>query len=239
MTPDAVPTSAFAIDTSAARTILFTFLLTFLLARITVLAIMLRWIPTLYLRVSSTHVHHLNYGIFLLSISGALVLVLRPQGGLLTFATILYATGLGLTFDEFGMWLHLGGPYWQRISFDAVITIAALFGLIVYAPALSRLRPQHWTAAAALVLLLLLFIALLTYSMRFARARISPVLQNIEARGPAELPWTSCSPAPVLPSPGTPGEGRVRVQRHLLWTTNGARCWRAHTTSALHPLAML
>lgn len=182
----ASPPSPARIDRKAARTILFTFLLTFILARITVLAIMLRWIPTLYLRVSTTHVHHLNYGIFLLSFAGAFILLLHPQGRSLTFATILYAVGLGLTFDEFGMWLHLGGPYWQRISFDAVVTIAALFGLIVYAPALSRLRPHHWTAAAALLLLLALFSIVLSFSMRFARTRISPILQNIEARGPAE-----------------------------------------------------
>ena len=30
---------------------------------------------------------------------------------------------MGLTFDEFGMWLHLGGGYWQRASYDAVIVI--------------------------------------------------------------------------------------------------------------------
>jgi hypothetical protein len=33
---------------------------------------------------------------------------------------------MALTFDEFGMWLHLGGSYWQRASIDASIVVAAL-----------------------------------------------------------------------------------------------------------------
>jgi len=33
---------------------------------------------------------------------------------------LLYGLAMGLTFDEFGMWLNLGGSYWQRASFDAV-----------------------------------------------------------------------------------------------------------------------
>jgi len=41
---------------------------------------------------------------------------------------VIYGIGLGLTFDEFGMWLHLNGDYWQRASFDAVIVLAAALG---------------------------------------------------------------------------------------------------------------
>ncbi|HEX2972920.1 MAG TPA: hypothetical protein VHP11_11335 [Tepidisphaeraceae bacterium] len=174
------------IDHRIARTILYTFLLTFGLARITVLAIMLRWIPTLYLHVSKTHVHHLNYGIFLLSGVGAYLLLAQPAGRSLTVAAVIYAIGLALTFDEFGMWLHLGGPYWQRASFDAVVVIAAFFGLIVYAPSLKHLEPRHWWAGVAMVMVLGLFGGVLIRSLRHADQRISPILQNIEARGPAE-----------------------------------------------------
>ncbi|MGE5609460.1 MAG: hypothetical protein ACM359_09410 [Bacillota bacterium] len=174
------------IDHTIARTIFYTFLLTFALARITVLAIMMRWIPTLYLRVSHTHVHHLNYGIFLLSGVGAYLLLIQPKGWWLWAAAVLYAIGLALTFDEFGMWLHLGGPYWQRASFDAVVVIAAVLGLIVFAPSLSHLKPRHWWGAIVMLLILGLFTGLLLRSLRHAGERISPILQNIEARGPVE-----------------------------------------------------
>jgi len=172
------------VDRKIARTILLTFVLTFILARVLVLAIMLRWVPTPYLHVSRTHVHHLDYGIFLLSFVGAYLLLFRPSVRAQHVAAFIYAIGLALTFDEFGMWLHLGGPYWQRASFDAVVVIAAILGLIAFAPNLRAFRPRHWTASIALLLATGLFIGALVRSMRYAERRISPILQDIEAHGP-------------------------------------------------------
>jgi hypothetical protein len=40
--------------------------------------------------------------------------------------------GLGLTFDEFGMWLRLQDDYWSRLSYDAIIVISLFFINIVY-----------------------------------------------------------------------------------------------------------
>lgn len=79
----------------------------------------------------STHIHHLNYGIVLLSGVGAYLLLVRPEGRRLLVAATVYGVGLALTFDEFGLWVHLGGSYWQRASFDAVVVIGALLALIV------------------------------------------------------------------------------------------------------------
>lgn len=63
--------------------------------------------PDLNFHVGGTQLHHLNYGIFLLSGVGGYDLMTRPVGGKLDICTVLYAIGLGLWFDEFGMWLHL------------------------------------------------------------------------------------------------------------------------------------
>ena len=65
--------------------------------------------------------------------------------------------GLVLTFDEFGMWLHLGGPYWQRASFDAVVLIAAVIALLAFAPDVRRGSRQRWVEAGLLVLVLSVF----------------------------------------------------------------------------------
>jgi len=62
-----------------------------------------------------------------------------------------------LTFDEFGMWLHLGGSYWQRASFDAIVTVGALLALIVAAPALWHFNWRHWMWAGAILVTLGLF----------------------------------------------------------------------------------
>ena len=64
-----------------ARRILTAFLFTFVAARVTVFLIISRRIPDLYLHLGGTHIHHLNYGIFLLSGVGALLLGRRrPEG---------------------------------------------------------------------------------------------------------------------------------------------------------------
>jgi hypothetical protein len=169
---------------SLTTTILAAFVMTFLIARIMVLLIMTHRIPSLYLHVGGTHVHHLNYGIFLLSAVGGILLLKPPQGKALTSTAVLYGIGLALTFDEFGMWIHLGGPYWQRASFDAVIVITGLLGLIGVAPALRRLTVKGWVTVGFLLLSLIAFGIVFGDSLRYAERRWSPVFQQIEAGSP-------------------------------------------------------
>jgi hypothetical protein len=166
------------------RLILCIFLLTFIAARVLVYLIMSRSVPDLYVHVGGTHVHHLNYGIFLLSGVGAVLILGRPQGRPLRMCAAVYAVGLALTFDEFGMWLHLGGPYWQRASFDAVVVIAAVLGLIGVAPPLARFAPRHWIASAAILLSLVVFGVTWKQSMAHAEQRLKVRLETIEAQSP-------------------------------------------------------
>ena len=63
-----------------ARRALFGFVLTFILSRVLVFLIMSHRIPNLFLFLQGTHVHHLNYGIFLLAGVGAYALFARPNG---------------------------------------------------------------------------------------------------------------------------------------------------------------
>jgi hypothetical protein len=143
-----------ATHTSAlGRRALFGFLITFILARTMVLLIMARRVPNLYFFLHGTHVHHLNYGIFLLAAVGGYLLFGVPRGRGLRIAALIYGMAMALTFDEFGMWLHLGGSYWQRASVDAVVVVAALLGLIGFAAAIRRFESRH-----ALASLLLLFV---------------------------------------------------------------------------------
>jgi hypothetical protein len=169
-----------------ARLVLATFLFTFLLARILVITIMAGKLPPqLFFHVSGTHVHHLNYGIFLLSAVGAFLLFARPLCWKLTAAAIVYGIGLALTFDEFGMWLHLGGPYWQRASFDAVVTVAALLALIAFGSTIRHWKPKHHITIALLAVVLIVFGVLLKVSMKWADQRIAPALFHLEEDGPS------------------------------------------------------
>lgn len=167
-----------------ARIVLGSFLLAFLLSRIMVLLIMTRSVPDFYLHVGGNHVHHLNYGIFLLSIAGGWLLFERPQGRALELLAALYGLGLALTFDEFGMWLHLGGSYWQRASWDAIAVIGGILALIVFLPKLARFRSFNWFVTAILGVASIAFFTLLAKSLGYAERLAMPKLLNIEASSP-------------------------------------------------------
>jgi hypothetical protein len=167
-----------------ARVVLTMFILTFVSARILVFLIMSRTIPDLYVHVKGTHVHHLNYGIFLLSAVCGCLLFRRPTGRYLEVAAILYGIGMGLTFDEFGMWIHLGGSYWQRASWDAVTVVASLFALIAFTPSLKRLRPRHWLTGVILLCFIIVFFFMLIKSFEYAGKKLKPEIHKIESTAP-------------------------------------------------------
>jgi len=48
---------------------------------------------------------------------------------------------LALTFDEFGMWLSLGGTYNNHLTFDAIVIIAALLTLVALATTVEKRHP--------------------------------------------------------------------------------------------------
>lgn len=167
-----------------ARHVLVAFLFTFIAARVLVYLIMARKMPDLYLHLGGNHVHHLNYGIFLLTFVGAYLIFAQPRGKRLTYSSFVYGIGLGLTFDEFGMWYHLGGLYWQRASFDAVVVIGGVLLLIAAAPQLRRMRTMHWTTTAILIASLAIFGYLMNNSLRYANKHLAPRLHELESGGP-------------------------------------------------------
>jgi len=178
--PEGHPTEA-----HMARLVLFSFLLTFITSRVTVYLIMARTIPDLYLHLGGNHIHHLNYGIFLLVAVGAFLLFRDPAGRALKISAVAYGIGLALTFDEFGMWVRLdGSTYWQRASMDAVGVLAAVLGLLAYAPDVKRFRPHHWWSAALLLLLVPLFFAMMINSSKYAQKRLGPLFEQLEAGQP-------------------------------------------------------
>ena len=168
-------------STRLARLALFAFILTFIAARTVVLLIMSRRMPNLYFFLRGTHVHHLNYGIFLLAGVGAYLLLRSPSGKSLRAGALAYGAALALTFDEFGMWLHLGGSYWQRASVDAIIVVAALLALAAYAAAIRGFQARHVKASIVLLIALIAFGAVLyDASMKIGRLE-GPRLEALEA----------------------------------------------------------
>lgn len=167
-----------------ARIVFTVFLLTFIASRLLVILIMGRMIPDLFLHMGQTHVHHLNYGIFLLCILTGILLFFQVSERERRWCAVAYGFGLALTFDEFGMWLHLGGGYWQRASFDAVTVVASLFGMIAFAPPWQRLRAHHWITGAVVLLATIVFYIMLFQSLNYVGKKVGPRFQQLEEQGP-------------------------------------------------------
>jgi hypothetical protein len=173
-------------DRRLARLVFFTFVLTFVAARVLVYAIMSHKLPDLFLYVGGTHIHHLNYGIFLLCGVGAYLIFARPVGGRLRVAAVLYAIGLALTFDEFGMWLHLGGSYWQRASYDAIAVIGGTLGFFAFFPSRQSLRRWPWWQAVTVAAVCIVFFFMLADSFREIDKRLEQRLERLEQIGPRQ-----------------------------------------------------
>jgi hypothetical protein len=164
-----------------ARYALFGFIVTFILARVFVFLIMAGEMPNLYFFMHGTHVHHLNYGIFLLASVCGYSVFRRPTGRAAEITALLYGVAMGLTFDEFGMWLHLGGSYWQRASVDAVIVVSALFGLVAFARTLKKFEKRHFWSFLILALVVLGFGAVIYMAGSRLGEVVGPSLQDLES----------------------------------------------------------
>ncbi len=91
-----------------------------------------RWWPGNVQTSGGTHVHHLVWGILLVIVSGYVGVALDPGSPGREIAAVTFGIGLGLTLDDFALWLNLEDVYWTekgRESIDAVIVAAALLTL--------------------------------------------------------------------------------------------------------------
>lgn len=114
------------------------FLLTFISARV----VNHLW-PQLFLTVSGVHIHHFAYGFFVLAASGYLALIFNgPHGKYLI--SLLYGFGLGLAFDEFGMWLRLKDDDPIRWSYDGFFVVLGIISLIISAKPGVKMLKKLW-----------------------------------------------------------------------------------------------
>jgi hypothetical protein len=92
------------------------------------------WWPGNVETKSGTHIHHLVWGILVLIATGYIGVAVAPGSPWRELAAIGFGIGLGLTLDEFALWLNLKDVYWEeqgRQSIDAVVVTAALLTIAV------------------------------------------------------------------------------------------------------------
>jgi hypothetical protein len=83
---------------------------------------------------SGLHLHHLVFGIVTMMAAGTLGFATDGREPFIEICALLFGIGVGLTIDEFALWVHLEDVYWERegrSSIDATVIAAALMMLMV------------------------------------------------------------------------------------------------------------
>ena len=121
------------------------------------------------------------FGIFMLVAVGGWGVFAGPRRSMWRRRmALLYGVGLALTFDEFGMWLHLGGSYWQRASYDAVVWVGAALGLLSVLPGIRKWNRSNWAVAVVIGLVTIFALKLMSEELNLWQ----PFLMQIERLAP-------------------------------------------------------
>ena len=106
------------------------------------------WWPGSIVSEGGLHVHHHVFGIVTMMVAGVVSFALTDVGFWYELCALAFGIGLGLTIDEFALWLHLDDVYWAeegRSSIDATLIAVAAMGLILLGAA-----PYEVTADSSL-----------------------------------------------------------------------------------------
>ena len=85
-------------------------------------------------QIGGNHVHHQVFGILIIIGTGIVLVSQTPKGPALDAAAAVFGVGVGLTADEFALWLHLQDVYWTnegRKSVDAIFCLLVITGTLI------------------------------------------------------------------------------------------------------------
>jgi hypothetical protein len=131
------------------------------------------WWPGNIESEGGVHLHHLVFGIFTMMAFGTLGFVTDGRTPYAEICALLFGVGLGLTIDEYALWVHLEDVYWAeegRSSIDATVIAASLMLLIVLGVSPVAID-SHSTAALIASIVFTLFVFVFV-AICFAKGRI-------------------------------------------------------------------
>jgi hypothetical protein len=85
-------------------------------------------------QIAGNHIHHQVFGILIIIGTGIFLVSQTPRGAALSAAAAVFGVGVGLTVDEFALWLHLKDVYWAtqgRQSVDAIFCVLVTTGALI------------------------------------------------------------------------------------------------------------
>ena len=117
------------------------------------------WWPGSIVSDSGVHLHHLVFGIVTMMIAGTIGFALFGESPWFEVCALAFGIGVGLTIDEFALWVHLDDVYWAeegRRSIDATVVAALVMALLVFG-----LRPFEIESGSVGVLIVSLVVVLI------------------------------------------------------------------------------
>lgn len=92
------------------------------------------WWPGSIVSDGGLHVHHLVFGIVLMIIAGAVGFAIPDADWAYGICAFAFGVGVGLTIDEFALWVYLDDVYWKeegRASVDAAVLAVTGLALVL------------------------------------------------------------------------------------------------------------
>jgi hypothetical protein len=107
-------------------------------------------------QIAGNHIHHQVFGILIIIGTGIVLVSATPHGAALSVAAAVFGVGVGLTVDEFALWLHLRDVYWTsegRVSVDAIFCVLVITGALVGGASFlsGHLGSTAWWSSVALL----------------------------------------------------------------------------------------
>lgn len=151
------------------------------------------WWPGSIVSESGLHVHHLVFGIVTMMLAGAIGFADQGKTLLSPFAAFGFGVGIGLTIDEFALWLHLDDVYWSeegRRSIDATVILAVVLGMIMFGVRPFEVvadTPEALVLSIVLAALVILWVFICIWKDRILHALIGFFFWPVAAYGAARL----------------------------------------------------
>jgi hypothetical protein len=138
------------------------------------------WWPGNVESESGVHVHHLVFGIVTMMAAGTLAFVADGRTPYTEICALGFGIGVGLTIDEFALWVYLDDVYWSkegRSSIDAALIAFGVIGLLILG-----VRPfeiDRDSIADLIATIVLTTLVLLTLFVSFLKRRIVPGITGV------------------------------------------------------------
>ena len=121
------------------------------------------WWPGSIVSESGVHLHHLVFGIVTMMAAGTIGFAVFGESPWFEICALAFGIGVGLTIDEFALWVHLEDVYWAeegRRSIDATVIAGLVMAILMFG-----IRPFEIETGSAPILAITLALALVNFTV--------------------------------------------------------------------------